>query len=460
MLETIRQYATEVLEGAGGNEAQSTHERHALYFVDLAEQAESELRGPHQIAWFKLLEKEHDNIRAALKWLLEHMHTDVAGKLGAALWRFWHIYGHANEGRQWLEATLQKEAIGDASIEADVLNALGVLNRHLGDYSSAASFHRQSLALSRDMQDARRIARALTNLSNVIRYEGQYQNVEQLLEESLTISRELGDKENLASTLNILGITARHMGEPGRAATLCEQSLALYREIGNKVGIADALSNLGTIAHALGDYRQAGTYFAESLTIFREVGNKPGQSVALTNLGFDALHAHDYTAAAAFYRESLSIRREIGNNSGIAYGLNDLGSVEQKQGDNEKAERHYAESLLLFSRASDSRGIAECLERVAGVAAARMESRWAAQLLGAAEALRNATGTQIEPEDKADYESNVKLVRKQLGEEIVTAWQEGQMLPVEGFITQILGKYDDISGQLDKINFSSSFGSS
>ncbi|MEO6458603.1 MAG: helix-turn-helix domain-containing protein, partial [Chloroflexia bacterium] len=128
MLETIRQYAAEVLEGAGGNEAQSTHERHALYFVGLAEQAEWELRGPRQIAWFKLLEEEHDNIRAALKWLLEHMHTDKAGKLGAALWRFWYLYGHASEGRQWLEATLQKDATDgaalEASVRADVLNAV------------------------------------------------------------------------------------------------------------------------------------------------------------------------------------------------------------------------------------------------------------------------------------------------------------------------------------------------
>ncbi len=60
------------------------------------------------------------------------------------------------------------------------------------------------------------------------------------------------------------------------------------------------------------------------------------------------------------------------------------------------------------------------------MAAARTESRWAAQLLGAAEALRNATGTHIEPEDKPDYDTNVILVRKQLGEEILLAWQEGR----------------------------------
>ncbi len=81
MLETIREYAAEQLETAGG--AEETRQAQATHMLELAEQAE--LHGPRQLEWLDRLEAEHDNIRAALAWALEH-DEELATRIGAAAW--------------------------------------------------------------------------------------------------------------------------------------------------------------------------------------------------------------------------------------------------------------------------------------------------------------------------------------------------------------------------------------
>ena len=73
------------------------HDRHAAYFLALAEPAETELHGAGQLAWLNRLETEHDNLGAALSWLVEHGQPETALDLIWATWRFWWLHGHAEE---------------------------------------------------------------------------------------------------------------------------------------------------------------------------------------------------------------------------------------------------------------------------------------------------------------------------------------------------------------------------
>ncbi len=68
MLETLREYAEEQLkpEWAAG-----LRERHTDYFLALAEQADRHLQGPDQAQWLQRLDREHDNLHAALEACLE-----------------------------------------------------------------------------------------------------------------------------------------------------------------------------------------------------------------------------------------------------------------------------------------------------------------------------------------------------------------------------------------------------
>lgn len=105
MLETIRDYGWECLSSC--RELEATQQAHAAYYLHLAEEAEARQFGRDQIRWFDRLEKEHDNLRAALRWALQQgENVETALRLAGALARFWTVRWYIGEGRIWLEQAL------------------------------------------------------------------------------------------------------------------------------------------------------------------------------------------------------------------------------------------------------------------------------------------------------------------------------------------------------------------
>ena len=56
--------------------------------------------------WLERLEREHDNLLAALGWAREQKAAEVALRLCGALWRFWYTRGYLSEGRRWIDQAL------------------------------------------------------------------------------------------------------------------------------------------------------------------------------------------------------------------------------------------------------------------------------------------------------------------------------------------------------------------
>ncbi len=91
MLETVREYGLERLSES--REAGVSQRAHALYYLALAQEAEPHLKGPQQVLWWRRLEQEQENLRAALVWLIKQEEGELALRLSGALWRFWRIRG-------------------------------------------------------------------------------------------------------------------------------------------------------------------------------------------------------------------------------------------------------------------------------------------------------------------------------------------------------------------------------
>src|SRR6266852_7591803 len=121
MLETIREYGLEVLTASG--EGNAARQAHAGYFLHLAEEAEPALKGPLLVVWLDRLEREHDNLRAALQWALEKGRGEIALRLGIALERFWVVRGLRNEGRAFLDRALARSAGVPADVRPQALLA-------------------------------------------------------------------------------------------------------------------------------------------------------------------------------------------------------------------------------------------------------------------------------------------------------------------------------------------------
>jgi predicted ATPase/class 3 adenylate cyclase len=388
MLETIREYALERL--ILRDEAEPLRQRHAQYYLRLAELAEPQLTGADQAAWLKQIERDHDNLRAALGWALERASPALALRFGAALWRFWYLRGYLSEGRVWLERVLVAATHTTSPLtrlRAQVCNAAGVLAREQGDYARALALHEQSLVSFRD----------------------------------------LGDRQGVADALNNLGTVASEQGDYVRAQALLAEALALCRNLDDQRGEALALNNLGTIAGEQGDYALSKILFAEALALRRDLDDKQGIADTLVNMGTIALLQDDYDGAARLSEECLALGRELGNKHLIVDTLVNLGAIALIQGDPDHAAELFAEGLALCRELGDVRNSAYCLEGLAGVAGAQGRPERAARLWGTAEALRETRGVPLPPAERARYHERVAVTRAQLDEHIwVAAWQAGR----------------------------------
>jgi hypothetical protein len=257
LLETVRQYGWEKLSDLG--EEGQLRERHAGHYLKLAEEAESELKGEGQVAWLERLEQEHDNLRAALRWLLGRGESEKAARLGWALWLFWWIRGHFAEGRRSMEQAVSVEgsAAMPASAQAKALYVEGTMACGQGDQRSAEVLLEESAALFRELGDRRGVAYALGSAAVVAITQERYERVIVYSEEATELFLEVGDKWGAAPMLGCSAVGWLNGGDHRRARSLAERGLAQCRETGDKHGTSIALLTLAGVAQAERDYERA-----------------------------------------------------------------------------------------------------------------------------------------------------------------------------------------------------------
>ncbi len=483
LLETIRQYA---LERLAASEGATIRHQHLAYVVQLAERAEPHLRAFEMVVWLDRLAAEHDNIRSALEWALE-TDGEAALRLAGALWWFWYLRGHGNEGGDWLERALSIETIARgeqliwparAMIRGKALNVAGFLSLMQGETEKGAVFAAESLAIFRELGPAgkRGMAYALLYLAWVAVQRPDMARAKSLLHESMALFREAGDTFGMAECLNVLAYQAQVDGDHERERTIWEENLALRKEIGDKDGIALAYASLGRLALWQGDAQRAITLYEESLAGFREVGNntqiayilatmawaqgdyvqeakmyetalaigrESGDEYAMASafhgLGSVACAQGDYGEAAKMYEEELTIGRGMSHKFVIGSALLSLAGVARSRGEYASARAHHAEALAVWQAAGLRFGVPLSLAAFASLATAQEQAERAARLFGAAEALQAVFHFILAPADRADHDRDVATVRAALGEAaFVAAWAEGRAMTMEQAIDEAL----------------------
>jgi predicted ATPase/DNA-binding SARP family transcriptional activator len=376
LLETVRQYARDRLQEAG--EAASVRRRHLEWYADLAEQAHYPLnRTATHGEWVERLERELDNLRAALEWSTEagaspegRPEVEAGLRLAGRPRRFWLVRGYLAEVRERLARLLALPgAEAHTAARANALFCAGYLASFQGDYEVARS----------------------------------------VFTESLVIRRELGDQSAAALSLIFLGNVALNQGDYRAARSQCEEGLKLWRETMNSLGaIAYSLTTLGGIAYAQEELDVARALLEESLTIWREWDDRWGTGLCLHRLGVVRQAQGDLGAARALYRESLTLFQAVGENRGIAGCLEGFAGV--------------AMASSCTAEREDS-------------------LRRATRLFGAAATLRDAVGTPLPPYDRAAYEHHLAALRAGLGEAaFAAAWAEGQAMTLEAAAAYALGE--------------------
>ena len=403
LMGTVRQYAAAKLWD--GPEGPTVHARHAQYFLALALASRAGLAGPEQSQWLERLELEHDNLEAALAWLSEEALDDGA-RLARLLWPFWYQRGYYHEARTRFEHLLTRAA---------------------------------------EISPARR-ARVLVSAGEVAFLQCDYPVAVEHLSAALEQVSQLGDQRATATALQRLGSIAREQARYEEARELHERSLAMWQELGDEDGVAASHDYLGFVAWLSGDTATAEEQCALGLSAFKRAGNLRAGATASINLGACALYRDDLAVARARLEQALSSARALGFQEGIAWALNELAIVTRRE---RRPTGEYApmlrEALLVHQQLGDRWRLASVLEEIAGAVLVRHDPTLAAEVLAAADELREQLGAPIPPAEAPDRDLALEqLARKLNAAKLDAARAAGRGRTLEHTIDLTVEAIDDL----------------
>jgi non-specific serine/threonine protein kinase len=292
--------------------------------------AAERLQGPGQVDALRALEADHDNLRVALRWLLDHGEAEVVARLGGSLWLFWGITGDLREGGAWMAEALARGAAltpaaragaqlvtGTAALQArTTAAALEQVDESRRLFEAAGDERRTALALLfvgradearrrfQALGDAAGEAFALASLAEEALLDGALERAGETYEASLACARAAQDVRAVAHALDGLGLVALHRRQPERAWPLLAESVTLCLQMGHEGGLWYPLLDLAAAAQMMGDPVRAARLFgaAEALRL-RQGANVPPEHQSIHQRTEAALRARlgdgEFAAAAA-----------------------------------------------------------------------------------------------------------------------------------------------------------------
>jgi predicted ATPase len=356
MLETIHEYAQEQLVASG--EAAAVQERHANYFLRVAEEADPQMYSQERDVWMERLDREDANLRAALAWSKADKDAVQTGlRLVGALAFYWVLRGSVREGRTWLEGMLERTDDTDRSAaRGKALIGAGWLAWVEGDYEVASPRTEEGLSIVREEGDKRESGYAELLLGLVRMGQRNSPTARPLLEESRTLFKELGDVWGEATTLYLLGMAAYFSGDRAVARAHYEESLRLYQEQGDVFGVTLLVSALEVVVLPQGDEETARSLYEQSLPLLRASRDRGRLGIILITSGDVWLHQYGgEQQAKMLYQQGLHLWQDmqrVDNGIGIVRGLAGMAEVAAAQGQAERAGRLLGAADRLLPSAS------------------------------------------------------------------------------------------------------------
>lgn len=309
MLPTIRDFLSEILARDGRQSTMS--DRHAEYYLGVAEVAAPALHGDDQRLWMDRLERDHDNLRAALDWATEKPDPELAVRLAFALWRFWQQRGYVLEAGRRLELLKSKQWPLPDPLQARLAEAAGGIAYWQADHGGAVRYYNEALAVWRALGDKKEIANAIYNLVYaelipVIRGQRDITPDEATaaVENCGEALRLYQDADDLAGEGNIIWAlaTLRHFsGESERADALFTDAIARFRDAGQRTMEAWAHHVRTLPLVGLGRIDEAGVSARTGMSHFNAVGDLPGVAMALRYLSGLAILNKDWAKAGRLF---------------------------------------------------------------------------------------------------------------------------------------------------------------
>jgi predicted ATPase len=404
LLETVRQYAIERLEDAG--ERREFEQRHRDWYIALAESDPTPAGELPVRAMLRDLDRERDNLRAALGSALV-ADPRAALRLAVALWRFWLMRGYLAEGYRWLTAALAA-APEPTAVRARALLANCVIALRRGVRGQVHDFAAESVTIFRELEDGAGMFDAVEVSAAYRAIFSPAQDIELIVREHEALAAEDLPAERppmwAAHTRGIAAWLRREYSpareqlelalelaralsaapcpalwplsyamisvEPEVAYPLClhEDTAIVARRVGGAAAVAHILVNLAAVDRAEADFTHAEELLEESLARFDQLGDQQGEAFALNAFGNLARSSGDFERGQSLLQRSLTLRQEIGDRRGAGITRSCLAMLLARSGDTDGARMSGGQSRTWFGENDDLVGLGAAELSLANVA--------------------------------------------------------------------------------------------
>jgi len=318
MLTVIREFGYAALVARSGE--RRVLDSHAEVYLPVVEEAGQEILTSRQGYWLTRLTADQDNIRAALDHVIAVGDGTSALRYVGALWRFWQIKGHLNEGRRYTEHALEVANGVDPLIKARALTGLAGLLYWQGDWPRTLAPYAEALRIFEQSGDQAEVAEALYNMSFPLGYKGDFDEAETLLRRSLEISERIRRMVGVGRAYWGLGNVSSYREDWAGVIENCGRSARIFSDI-------DAPFDLGWArfmeAHGhlkLHEHDAARMSLRLASDIFSGVGDLSAMALILDALSLLALRLGDRRHSAYF----AGAARRLKTDTGVTIGEVDI----------------------------------------------------------------------------------------------------------------------------------------
>jgi predicted ATPase/DNA-binding XRE family transcriptional regulator len=449
LLETIREFAMEQLRAQG--EEETLCRRHFATYLQFAQSADLQLRGPEAPGWFARFDAEQDNLRAAMQWALDRgRHTDAAWLVLVASW-YWLSCGLRAEGAGWLARLLPHRRALEDDLRLAILlwgYAFGVSDE---PFAQGNQYADEVITLLESCRDMLLRAAAWHWLASGM---PDAEAANEAYERAIALSRAAYELHGLRTTWGLLGDRdfilaaniinyAKHLvdrGEVERAAPLAAESLELFQRRGDHNGISDTFAVSGQLALMRGDLDAAHTWLCHSKSIITTFERLSWRLHWQPLLGLVTLYRGDASGARTLLADSLSLCAALKPNLSAARICTYLADTALWDSKLDEAEQWLGQSLEWYAEPYRiSIYDAERIFVAARLATAKGQYRRAAELFGLAEQAHDRVHHVRLGPQQALAEIALKAVRQALEPlEFATAFAAGKQLSMAVLSTRLV----------------------
>ena len=395
--ETLRSYMVASLQ-ADPNEHEKLLGIHSEYFINILAGSVAKFSSESAGAAIKALQRDADNIRAAVNWAMDQHNWpgllnsidplmsyyelqgrfrdghDIATVIMNRVinlvgmnqpdiyylllgWDGWFRFrlGFAQDGLDKLVSMKEySHRQGDFFHTATALMFMADAHSRLGDQANALQEIEQSLAIMEESFDLSvssllsTYGFAQTIYGLILLKLNRREDARQMLEQSKSALTKSGSRYGLIRLLDIQSRLAKEDNRYEESLHMRLQALEIAEEFNDRRHVALLMNNIGESYEHLGDLHTAYSYAERSAQISSEIGDRQLSAVSNNNLGYITLQVHKRPEdAILFYQKSLSMFREMDNVYGIFFTLRDISRAYVLIHNLDTARAHLVEALKI-----------------------------------------------------------------------------------------------------------------